>query len=99
VRGAVVTASTRSKSTGSWASTSGHLRVTKASAGLAVALPELDTAATSVVVGRARAETLLLAVITAKEELDNGGDGEEETRVKRSANCSMIAGMDLLTLQ
>lgn len=56
---------------------SGHFGITDRPV-LAAALPELDTTASSVVVGRARTEALLLAVVARKSKLDQCGDQEEE---------------------
>ena len=45
-----------------------------------LALPELGAGAAGVVVGRAGTETLLLLVVTAKEELYGDREKEEEAR-------------------
>lgn len=68
--GAVVT-STRSKSSVAGGRSSGdssNFRVAKLVVAV-LALPEFGAGATGVVVGRARAEALLLLVVTAEEEL------------------------------
>ena len=55
----------------------GHFGITE-TWGPATALPELNSATTSVVVSWAGAKALLLLVVTGKEDLDNRGEKEED---------------------
>lgn len=76
---AVVT-TTRSKSSMSSSGSSrdgSHLGVAQLVALLA--LPKLGARAASVVVSRARAEALLLLVVSSEKDLDRNGEEEEET--------------------
>jgi len=76
---AVVT-STRSKSSmaGGGGRNSGDFRITKLVVTL-LALPELGAGTASVVVGRSRAEALLLLVVTSEKNLYRNGEKEEES--------------------
>jgi hypothetical protein len=72
----------------SWASrgSTRHFGVTETTSVLPAALPETDPGAGSVVVGRRRAEALLLLVVTTESELYESRDQEEKTRQVSTSN-------------
>jgi hypothetical protein len=81
---------------GSKSSGSGHFGIANRTV-LATALPETYSASPSVVVGWARAKSLLLAVVTSKSKLDKCRDQEENTtfvsgEAAKSGMCYLRSG-------
>lgn len=67
----------------------GHFGITE-TWGPATALPELNSATTSVVVSWAGAKALLLLVVTGKEDLDNRGEKEEDRSDNSDCESSRV---------
>ena len=86
VRMAIISGSSGSKS--SSRSGTSHFGVAETSAPSTTALPELDTASASIVVGRAGTKALLLLVMTTKRNLDKSCN-EEEDAIKELARVTL----------
>lgn len=91
VRRAVVMAASRRKTTRD--GDGADFRIAK-TLGAAVALPELCARALGVAVGGAGAECLLLLVIAAQAELDEGRDEEEESAEDRDGEAGRVEPAD-----